>query len=111
MPETSDAPVRSEQRGRVKVLTLDRPEARNAVNAAVTAALSAHLDAAAADGEVWAVVLTGSGDKVFSAGMDLKAAATGNIAGVINEYGFGGLVRRDFPKPLIAAVNGAALAG
>ena len=55
------------------------------------------------------VVLTGAGDKAFSAGMDLKAFATGEFP--VTENGFGGITQRTFPKPLIAAVNGSALAG
>jgi enoyl-CoA hydratase len=53
--------------------------------------------------------LTGAGDKAFSAGMDLKAFAAGEFP--ITDKGFGGITERDFPKPLIAAANGAALAG
>jgi len=57
-------------------------------------------------------VLTGSGDKAFSAGMDLKAFAAGEGASIIGASGgFAGIAKRDFPKPLIAAVNGSALAG
>jgi len=57
------------------------------------------------------VVVTGSGDKSFSAGMDLKAFAAGQGAGIIDASGFASITRRHFPKPLVAAVNGAALAG
>lgn len=101
--------VLRERRGHVEVLTLNRPEARNAINRATALALSDALDAAESDPEVWVVVLTGAGDKAFSAGMDLKAFAAGEVP--ITEKGFGGITRRDFPKPLVAAVNGAALAG
>ncbi|HEX3946054.1 MAG TPA: crotonase/enoyl-CoA hydratase family protein, partial [Acidimicrobiales bacterium] len=89
-----------------------RPEARNAINGAVSLAMSAALDELAEDPEAWVVVLTGSGDKAFSAGMDLKAFAAGEGATVMGvPGGFGGIARREFPKPLIAAVNGSALAG
>src|SRR5487761_1962606 len=101
--------VLSERRGHVELLTINRPEARNAVNRAVALGLDAALDAAALDDDVWVVVLTGAGDKAFSAGMDLKAFATGELP--FTAHGFGGITRRDFPKPLIAAANGAALAG
>jgi enoyl-CoA hydratase len=93
----------------VELLTINRPEARNAMNRAAAVALSDALDACETDDDIWVVVLTGAGDKAFSAGMDLKAFALGEFP--ITEKGFGGLTQRDFPKPLIAAVNGAALAG
>ena len=98
-----------ERRGHVEILTINRPEARNAMNRAAALALSDALDACESDEDVWVVVLTGAGDKAFSAGMDLKAFATGEFP--ITEKGFGGITKRVFPKPLIAAVNGSALAG
>jgi enoyl-CoA hydratase len=98
-----------ERRGHVELLTINRPEARNAINRATALALSDALDDCETDDDVWVVILTGSDTKAFSAGMDLKAFATGEFP--ITEKGFGGLTQRDFPKPLIAAVNGSALAG
>jgi enoyl-CoA hydratase len=98
-----------ERRGHVELLTINRPEARNAINRATATALSDALDECETDDDVWVVVLTGAGDKAFSAGMDLKAFAAGEFP--ITEKGFGGLTKRDFPKPLIAAANGSALAG
>jgi enoyl-CoA hydratase len=98
-----------ERRGHVEILTINRPEARNAINRATAVALGDALDDCERDDDVWVVVLTASGDKAFSAGMDLKAFAAGEFP--ITEQGFGGLTRRDFPKPLIAAANGSALAG
>ncbi|MEI8050567.1 MAG: crotonase/enoyl-CoA hydratase family protein [Actinomycetes bacterium] len=95
--------------GHVEVLTINRPEARNAINLATAQALGGALDELETDDDCWVVVLTGAGDKAFSAGMDLKAFATGEFP--ITEKGFGGITKRDFPKPLIAAVNGSALAG
>jgi enoyl-CoA hydratase/carnithine racemase len=95
----------------VEILTINRPEARNAINGDVTAAMGAALDELAEDDECWVVVLTGSGDKSFSAGMDLKAFASGQGAGIIDSNGFASITRRWFPKPVIAAVNGACLAG
>ena len=103
--------VERERRGRVEILTINRPEARNAINGDVTAAMGAALDELAEDDGCWVVVLTGSGDKSFSAGMDLKAFASGQGAGIIDANGFASVTRRSFPKPLIAAVNGPALAG
>lgn len=104
--------VDRERRGRVEVVIINRPEARNAIDGDTAEALADAFDALESDDEVWAVVLTGAGDKAFSAGMDLKAFAAGE-AGRIGgaRGGFAGIVRRNFPKPLIAAVNGAALAG
>jgi enoyl-CoA hydratase/carnithine racemase len=105
------AAVERERRDRVEILTINRPEARNAINGDVTAAMGAALDELAEDDECWVVVLTGSGDKSFSAGMDLKAFASGQGAGIIDSNGFASITRRWFPKPVIAAVNGACLAG
>lgn len=102
--------VLRERRGAVELLTLNRPDARNAINLATATQLSAALDECATDEQVKAVVLTGSGDKAFSAGMDLKAFAAGEFP-VVPGQGFGGLTQRRFPKPLIAAANGSALAG
>ena len=101
--------VLSERRGRVALLTINRPEARNAINLATARALSDALDECASDDAVSVVVLTGAGDKAFSAGMDLKAFAAGEVP--ITEHGFAGITKRVFDKPLIAAANGAALAG
>lgn len=98
-----------ERRGNVEVITINRPEARNAINLAVATALSDALDAAEADEACLVVILTGADDKAFSAGMDLKAFARGEAP--ITEKGFAGITKRTFTKPLIAAVNGSALAG
>jgi enoyl-CoA hydratase/carnithine racemase len=98
-----------EQRGHVAIFTINRPEARNAFNRATALALDEALTNAAENDDIWVVVLTGAGDKAFSAGMDLKAFAAGELP--VTDNGFAGITARDFPKPLIAAVNGAALAG
>jgi enoyl-CoA hydratase/carnithine racemase len=104
--------VLRERRGHVEILTINRPEARNAINGAVSTGLAAALDELSDDAGAWVVVLTGSGDKAFSAGMDLKAFAAGEGAAIMSASGgFAGITRRRFEKPLIAAVNGAALAG
>ena len=100
--------VLRERRGHIEILTINRPEARNAINRATALALSDALDECESD-DVWVVVLTGAGDKAFSAGMDLKAFAMGEFP--ITEKGFGGITKREFSKPLIAAANGSALAG
>jgi enoyl-CoA hydratase/carnithine racemase len=74
--------------------------------------MSSHMDELSDDDECWVVIITGSGDKAFSAGMDLKAFSSGEGGDIMGARGgFGGLTQRSFPKPLIAAVNGSALAG
>ncbi len=98
-----------ERRGHIEILTINRPEARNAINLATATALSNALDEIEADDDIWVVVLTAAGDKAFSAGMDLKAFATGEFP--ITDKGFGGITKRAFPKAIIAACNGSALAG
>jgi enoyl-CoA hydratase len=103
--------IERERRGRVEVLAINRPEARNAVNGDVARGIEAALDDVEADDDVWAVVVTGRGP-VFSAGADLKAVAAGRGLELMTKRGgFGGITQRQFPKPLIAAVNGPALAG
>jgi enoyl-CoA hydratase/carnithine racemase len=107
----SDEVIR-ERRGHIEILTINRPEARNAINGGVSKAMSSIMDELADDDECWVVVVTGSGDKAFSAGMDLKAFASGEGGDIIGASGgFAGLTSRDFAKPIIAAVNGSALAG
>jgi crotonobetainyl-CoA hydratase len=104
--------VLRERRGHVEILTINRPEARNAINGGVSKAMSGIMDELAEDNECWVVIITGSGDKAFSAGMDLKAFSSGEGGDIIGASGgFAGLTMRDFPKPIIAAVNGSALAG
>lgn len=101
-----------ERKSHVEILTINRPEARNAINGAVSRALAAAFDELAADDDCWVVILTGSGDKAFSAGMDLKAFAAGEAGDIMGSSGgFAGITQRQFAKPLIAAVNGPALAG
>ena len=101
-----------ERRGHIEILTINRPEARNAINGAVSLAMGAAFDDLEADDDCWVVILTGAGDKAFSAGMDLKAFAAGESADIMGGAGgFGGITQREFSKPVIAAVNGSALAG
>lgn len=110
--DTPDGPVLCERRGRVAVVRLNRERARNAIDGPTTRELDRLFDELTDDDETWAVVLTGRGDRAFSAGMDLKAFAGGEAADIIgSKNGFAGIATRRFPKPLIAAVNGAALAG
>lgn len=100
--------VLSEVTNNVLVLTLNRPEAGNALNGVLSEALSNELTKAADDNDVRAIVITGAGEKIFCAGMDLKAFAAGED---IAKIGMGFAALRNCKKPLIAAVNGQALAG
>ena len=98
-----------EARGRVLLITLNRPEVRNAVNLDVAEGLAAALDALDVNDRYSVGVLTGAG-KGFCAGMDLKAFASGRRPWVADR-GFAGIVQRGPEKPLIAAVEGFAVAG
>jgi enoyl-CoA hydratase len=101
-------PVLVEQRDRVLLITINRPEAKNAVNAAVSQALADAMDRLDEDTGLSVGVLTGAGGS-FCAGMDLKAFARGENV-VVKGRGMG-FTERPPVKPLIAAVEGYALAG
>lgn len=101
--------VLSERRGRVLLITINRPDQRNAVNAAVANGIAAALDQLDGDPELSLGVITGAG-KGFCAGMDLKAFVAGERPHVPGR-GFAGIVQRPPDKPLIAAVEGFAVAG
>jgi crotonobetainyl-CoA hydratase len=96
----------------VLVITLNRPEALNAVDAGVGAAVGEALELARTDERVRVVVVTGTG-RAFCAGMDLKAYARGEDVAATGhpEWGFAGLTQHLIDKPVIAAVNGLALGG
>jgi enoyl-CoA hydratase len=104
-----DEPVLTERRDGVLLITLNRPEARNAVNLALAEGVAAALDELDDDPDLGAGVLTGAG-KGFSAGMDLKAFVAGERPWV-GDRGFAGIVQRASRKPLIAAIEGFGVAG
>jgi enoyl-CoA hydratase len=101
--------VLTERRGRIRVITINRPDQRNAVNAAVAQGIAAALDELDGDGELSLGILTGAG-KGFSAGMDLKAFVAGESS-YAGDRGFAGITQRAADKPLIAAIEGFAVAG
>jgi len=111
--DTGRPAVLAERRGNVAVITINRPEARNAINSAVSIGVGDALDEAGHDPDVRAVVITGAGDKSFCAGADLKAIARReNLYHPDHgEWGFAGYVHHFIDKPTIAAVNGAAFGG
>jgi enoyl-CoA hydratase len=108
MNDTESA-VLTETRDRVLVITINRPDQRNAVNAAVANGIAAALDRLDAEDELSIGIVTGAG-KGFCAGMDLKAFVTGESPWV-GDRGFAGITQRAARKPLIAAVEGFAVAG
>jgi enoyl-CoA hydratase len=99
--------------GHVLLVTINRPEQRNALDGETITGLGAAFASAEVDSSVRAIVLTGAGDKAFCAGMDLKAFAAGkiNVTHDPNKPGTEIFTRRIYPKPVIAAVNATAVAG
>lgn len=101
--------------GHITIVTIDRPAAMNALDPATNAELAEIFDDFAADPDQWVAIITGAGNKAFSAGNDLKETARRMARGEAIETpvsGFGGLTARfDLNKPVIAAVNGVAMGG
>jgi enoyl-CoA hydratase len=111
-PDTETAEqtaVLTEKRGNVLLITLNRPEVRNAVNAALAEGVGKALDELDADDELSVGVLTGTGG-FFCAGMDLGAFVKGESPWY-GDRGFAGIAQRASEKPLIAAIEGFAVAG
>jgi enoyl-CoA hydratase len=103
--------VTFEVRGHYAVITINRPEARNAVNSAVANGIEAGIDRLEESDDLWVGIITGV-PPVFCAGADLKEINSGNAAGLQTKRGgFAGIVQREREKPVIAAVDGPALAG
>lgn len=105
-----------EARERIAIITLNRPQARNAINPEVAQALEEAIDRLEGDADVWVAVLTANTEgherPVFCAGADLKTINSGRVAELFTERGgFGGFTYRERVKPVIAAVDGLATAG
>jgi enoyl-CoA hydratase/carnithine racemase len=104
---------RTERDGRILTVVIDRPERMNALHPAANVELAEVFDDFVADPDLWVAIITGAGDRAFSAGNDLKFQATeGGGAVKTPDTGFAGLTSRfDNWKPVIAAVNGVAMGG
>lgn len=106
--------VELERRGAVQILRINRPEARNALNPAVLAGIGGGVTDADRDPEVRAIVITGTGDRAFCAGMDLRAMAEGNREGNRGSAAvaaYSDFIRRGISKPVVGAANATAVAG
>jgi enoyl-CoA hydratase/carnithine racemase len=104
--------LEKERRGSIQILRINRPEARNALSPTVISGIGRGLQEAQADPEIRSVIITGTGDRAFCAGMDLRAFAEGTGGGDPE----GGEAYRDFirdgiDKPVIGAANATAVAG
>jgi enoyl-CoA hydratase/carnithine racemase len=103
--------IKVDREGPVTIFTLNRPDVMNALHSPAHFELHEAFDAFAADPEQWVGIVTGAGERAFSAGNDLKHQAGGGKMGS-PPSGFAGLTSRfDLAKPLIAAVNGVAMGG
>lgn len=102
-----------EKKGRVALLTINRPQAMNAINSQVWWEMGNALEEFANDPELWVAVITGAGNRSFCAGADLKEVAAGRslVPEGGEKWGFAGITQHFVNKPIIAAVNGFALGG
>ena len=104
-------PVEIVTEGHLAIITLNRPEARNAINGEMASTMEACLDEYEDNPDLWCAILRAEGT-VFSAGADLKEVSAGNGAALATRKGgFAGITRRERTKPLIAAIQGTAVAG
>ncbi|WP_323671092.1 enoyl-CoA hydratase-related protein [Candidatus Poriferisodalis multihospitum] len=102
----------AERDGHLFVVTINRPERMNALHPPGNAEMSDLFDEFQNDPELWVAIVTGEGDRAFSAGNDLRYQAEGGDRSAMPSSGFGGLTSRwDLDKPVIAAVNGVAMGG
>ena len=98
--------------GHLLVVTMNRPEVMNSLHPPANFELEKVFDDFVADPDLWVAIITGAGERAFSAGNDLKFTAKAGGKLDINPKGFAGITSRfDNPKPLIAAVNGVAMGG
>ena len=115
MTDTAAPAVLTTRNGHILTITINRPEARNAVNAAVHVGIGIALDEAEADPDIRVVIVTGAGDKAFCAGADLVALSRGGALAPDDKaqqaWGFGGFAAHPISKPVIGAVNGFAFGG
>lgn len=111
--EMNEKSVLFDKKGRIAVITINRPEALNAINSDVWQAIGNALEDYAEDPNLWCAIITGAGDRSFCAGADLKALSKGDqiIPTGGEKWGFAGIARHYIKKPIIAAVNGFALGG
>jgi crotonobetainyl-CoA hydratase len=115
MTDTAAPAVLATRNDHILTITINRPEARNAVNAAVHVGIGTALDEAEADPDIRVVIITGAGDKAFCAGADLVALSRGGALQPDDKaqqaWGFGGFAAHPISKPVIGAVNGFAFGG